>query len=65
MSSNASDLCRIIVAFTDVTSEEIVKFRIFNIDPEFIKRARAEDPNVTVEQMVEMKIGVRKIKGTF
>lgn len=51
--------------FNDLSSEEIVKFRIFNIDPEFIRRAKAEDPNVTVEQMVQMNIGVKRMKGTF
>lgn len=51
--------------FDNLSSEEVVKFRIFNIDPEFIRKAKAADPNVTVEQMVQMKIGVRKMKDTY
>jgi EAL domain-containing protein (putative c-di-GMP-specific phosphodiesterase class I) len=48
--------------FTNLSAEEVVKFNIFKIDPEFIRKARAEDPNVTVEEMVQMKIGVRRMK---
>lgn len=50
--------------FTNLSSEEVVKFRIFKIDADFIRRAKAADPNVTVEDMVQMKIGVRRMKGT-
>jgi hypothetical protein len=46
--------------FTNISSEEVVKFRIFNIDTDFIKKAKADNPNVTVEDMVQMKIGVKK-----
>jgi hypothetical protein len=46
--------------FTNLSSEQVVKFRIFNIDSDFIREAKASDPNVTVEQLVEMKIGVRR-----
>ncbi len=46
--------------FGDLTSEEIVKFRIFNIDQDFIRKAKGTDPNVSVEDLVRMKIGVRK-----
>jgi hypothetical protein len=46
--------------FNDLTAEEVVKFRIFNIDTDFIRKAKAENPSVTVEQLVEMKIGVRR-----
>ena len=46
--------------FSNLSAEEVVKFRIFNIDTDFIRRAKADDPNVTVEQLVEMKIGVRR-----
>jgi len=45
---------------TNVSSEDIVKFRIFNIDPQFIREARATEPNITVEELVQMKIGVRR-----
>ncbi len=51
--------------FDNLSAEEIVKFRIFNIDPDFIRKAKTEDPNVTVEQMVQMKIGVRRMKNTY
>jgi hypothetical protein len=46
--------------FTNLSSEEVVKFRIFNIDTDFIRKAKTENPNVTVEEMVQMKIGVRR-----
>ena len=42
----------------DLDSEEIVKCRIFNIDADFVRRALADSPNATVEDMVKMKIGV-------
>jgi len=46
--------------FSNLSSEEVVKFRIFNIDTDFIRQAKAQDPNVTVEDLVQMKIGVRR-----
>lgn len=46
--------------FTDLSSEDIVKFRIFNIDSAFIREARTSEPNITVEQLVQRKIGVRR-----
>jgi len=48
--------------YSKLSAEEVVKFRIFNIDRDFIRRAKAEDPNVSVEELVKMKIGVRRIK---
>lgn len=45
---------------TNLTVEDLVKMRIFKIDAAFVRQARADDPNITVEQMVEMKIGVRR-----
>jgi hypothetical protein len=45
---------------SNLSSEDVVKLRIFKIDPAFIREARATEPNVTVEQLVEMKIGVRR-----
>lgn len=51
--------------FTNLSAEEVVKFRIFNIDREFIRKAKTEDPNITVEELVKMRIGVRRIKGTI
>lgn len=49
---------------TNLDSEDIVKLRIFKIGAEYIRRAKQEDPNVTVEDLVQMKIGVhrRKVK---
>ncbi len=46
----------------DLDSEDIVKCRIFKIDADFVRKARSEDPKATIEDMVKMKIGVRKIK---
>jgi hypothetical protein len=43
---------------TDLDAEEVVKLRIFKIDPEFIRAEKAKDPNVTIEDLVRMKIGV-------
>ena len=43
---------------TNLTSEDVVKARIFKIDAEFIRKAKAEVPDVTMEQLVQMKIGV-------
>jgi hypothetical protein len=41
-------------------SEEVVKARIFNISPDFVREAKAQDPSVTMEDLVRMKIGVGK-----
>lgn len=46
--------------FNDLRAEDVVKFRIFKIDPAFIRQARIEDPNITVEQLVQRRIGVRR-----
>lgn len=43
-------------------SEDIVKCRIFKIDADFVRKVRAEDPNATIEDMVRLKIGVRRAK---
>jgi hypothetical protein len=43
---------------TDLDPEEVVRLRIFKIDPEFIRSEKAKNPNVTVEDLVRMKIGV-------
>ena len=47
---------------TNLKDEEVVKCRIFNINGDFVRKARAQDPNATVEDMVRMKIGVHRIK---
>jgi hypothetical protein len=46
--------------FANLSAEEVVKFQIFKIDTDFIREAKAKDPNVTVEDLVQMKIGVRR-----
>ncbi len=43
---------------TDLKPEDIVKLRIFKIDAAYVRQARAEDPNITIEKMVEKKIGL-------
>jgi hypothetical protein len=42
----------------NLTAEDVVKARIFKIDAEFIRKAKAEVPDATMEQLVQMKIGV-------
>ncbi|MCA1622203.1 MAG: hypothetical protein LC768_04545 [Acidobacteria bacterium] len=38
--------------------EDYVKMKIFKIDGAFVRKAKAENPNVTIEEMVQMRIGV-------
>jgi hypothetical protein len=45
---------------TDLTAEDVVKLRIFKIDATYIRESRAEEPNMTVEQLVQRRIGVRR-----
>ncbi len=45
---------------TKMDSEDVVKCRIFNIEADFVRKAKTEDPNVTIEDLVKMKIGVHK-----
>ncbi len=47
---------------TNLDSEDIVKLRIFKIGAEYVRRAKQENPNVTVEELVQMKIGVHRLK---
>jgi len=47
---------------TNINDEDVVKCRIFHIDGDFVRKARSQEPNATVEDMVRMKIGVHKIK---
>ncbi len=42
--------------FTSLTPQQLVNLRVFKIDADFVRRARSRDPNVTVEDMVEMRI---------
>jgi hypothetical protein len=43
---------------SDLSAEDVVRFRIFKIDADFVRAERARNPNVTVEDLVRMKIGV-------
>lgn len=45
---------------TDLTPEDVVKLRIFKIDAAYVREARATEPNITVEQLVQKRIGVRR-----
>ncbi|MGH9948165.1 MAG: hypothetical protein ACRD6X_13340 [Pyrinomonadaceae bacterium] len=45
---------------TNLSAEDVVKCRIFKIDADFIRKARVTEPNITIEQLVEIKIGVRR-----
>ena len=45
---------------TDLNSEDVVKLRIFKIDAAYVREARASEPNITVEQLVQKRIGVRR-----
>ncbi len=42
----------------DLDPEEVVKLRIFKIDAEYIRQARAQDPTISVEKIVQKKIGI-------
>jgi hypothetical protein len=42
----------------NLSAEDIVKLRIFKIDGEFIRQARAENVPIEVENLVQKKIGV-------
>lgn len=43
---------------TDLEPEQVVKLRIFKIDAAYVRDARSQDPNISVEKIVEKKIGV-------
>jgi len=47
----------------NLESEDIVKARIFHIDGDYVRKARAEKPDATIEDMVRMKIGVGRNRG--
>lgn len=44
----------------ELTSEDVVKLRIFKIDAAYVREARVSEPNITVEQLVKKRIGVRR-----
>jgi len=45
---------------TDLNPEDVVKLRIFKIDAAYVREARATEPNITIEQLVQKRIGVRR-----
>jgi len=42
--------------FTSVTPQQLVNLRIFKIDGDYARKAKSQDPNITVEQLVNQKI---------
>jgi hypothetical protein len=45
---------------TDISIEDVVKLRIFKIDGEFIREAKAEGVPLEVEKLVQRRIGVAR-----
>lgn len=43
---------------TDLEPEQVVQLRIFKVDAAFVRQARAENPSITVDKIVQKKIGV-------
>jgi len=48
--------------FTDLAIEELVKMRIFKIDGEFIRQAKADGVPMEVEQLVQRRLGIAKVR---
>jgi hypothetical protein len=48
--------------FSNLEIEDLVKMRIFKIDSEFIRKARAEGVPMDVEQLVQRKLGVARMR---
>ena len=42
--------------FTSVTPQQLVNLRVFKIDMDFVRRAKSQDPNITVDGLVDMRI---------
>jgi hypothetical protein len=42
--------------FTSITPQQLVNLRIFKIDGDFVRQAKSQDPNVTIEDLVEKRI---------
>ena len=42
--------------FPSITTQQLVNLRIFKIDADFARKAKSENPNVSVEDMVNMRI---------
>jgi hypothetical protein len=47
---------------TNLSMEELVKLQIFKIDGEFIRKAKAEGIPITVERLVQRRIGVDRVR---
>ncbi|MDM7920673.1 MAG: hypothetical protein QUS14_00115 [Pyrinomonadaceae bacterium] len=43
---------------TDLDPEQIVQLKIFNVDASYVREQRAKDPGISVEKLVQKKIGV-------
>lgn len=43
---------------TDLEPEQVVQLRIFKVDAAFVRQARSDNPNITVDKIVQKKIGV-------
>src|SRR6266403_180863 len=42
--------------FISVTPQELVNLRVFKIDMDFVRRAKSQDPNITIEGLVDLRI---------
>lgn len=42
--------------FTSLTPQELVNLRVFKIDMDFVRRAKSDDPNITIQGLVDMRI---------
>lgn len=47
---------------TDLTVEDVVKLRIFKIDGEFIRKAKADSVPLNVERLVRERLGVARAR---
>jgi hypothetical protein len=47
---------------TNLDIEDLVKMRIFKIDSEFIRKAKAEGIPLEVERLVQRRLGVAKMR---
>jgi hypothetical protein len=45
---------------TDVSLEDVVKLRIFKIDSDFIRKAKADGVPIEVERLVQRRLGVAR-----
>ena len=46
---------------TDLSIEDVVKLRIFSINGEFIRKAKAEGVPLSVERLVQRRLGVQRV----